>query len=155
MRAKPAAYFETVGEVTRHDADCGKACGYTNDGRRAFFRPLKTLLPAMKVPLSFRARAFARTFSISSLVTALAVTLAAQPAPAPAEVAKPGPFFEPDQPFFQTQVEVAPDNFVVRGVLLPLASGYAVLFDQELLRVAALWRVPEGKSPVTERTMAQ
>lgn len=67
----------------------------------------------------------------------------------------PGPFFEPGQPFFHTQVEVAPDHFVVRGVLLPLASGHAVLFDQELLRVAAIWSIPEGQTPVSARTMAQ
>ncbi|HWA25756.1 MAG TPA: DUF6797 domain-containing protein [Lacunisphaera sp.] len=67
----------------------------------------------------------------------------------------PGPFFEPGQPFYQTQADIAPDNFVVRGVLLPLPSGHAVVFDQELLRVAAIWVVPPGQPPVTERTMAQ
>ena len=66
-----------------------------------------------------------------------------------------GPFFDPAQPFFQTQAALYPDNFVVRGVLLPLASGHAVLFDQELLRVAAIWQVPVGQPPVSERTMAQ
>ena len=80
-----------------------------------------------------------------------------------------GPFFEPEQPFFGSQVEVfAPpkldkpvkgertgDNFVVRGILLPLPSGYCVLFDQELLRVAAIWRIPAGGTPVTPTTMAQ
>lgn len=74
-----------------------------------------------------------------------------------------GPFFERDQPFFHSQVEVfAPakgqktgENFVVRGILLPLASGHCVLFDQELLRVAAIWKTPSGGSPITHATMAQ
>jgi len=74
-----------------------------------------------------------------------------------------GPFFEPIQPFFHSQVEVfapAPGqktggNFVVRGILLPLPSGYCVLFDQELLRIAAIWRSPAGSPPITLATMAQ
>jgi mono/diheme cytochrome c family protein len=98
---------------------------------------------------------FARAFFMLVMVVAPVVTLVAQPATAPANFVKPGPFFEPGQPFFHTQVEVAPDNFVVRGVLLPVGATHAVVFDQELLRVAALWRVPEGEPPVTERTMAQ
>lgn len=73
------------------------------------------------------------------------------------------PFFEQAQPFFQSQVEVfAPekgrktgDNFVVRGILLPLPSGHCVLFDQELLRVAAIWTIPSGGMPITPATMAQ
>lgn len=73
----------------------------------------------------------------------------------PAESPPVGPFFEPAQPFYHTQAAVHPDNFVVRGVLLPLASGHAVLFDQELLRIAAIWTIPAGQPPVSERTMAQ
>lgn len=75
----------------------------------------------------------------------------------------PTTFFEPDQPFFQTQVQVAaaatlgePDpNFVVRGIVLPVEGSFAVVFDQELLRVAAVWSVPVGQPPVTPTTMAQ
>lgn len=73
----------------------------------------------------------------------------------PVRGAEVGPFFDPAQPFFQTQAAIHPENFVVRGVLLPLASGHAVLFDQELLRVAAIWNVPPGQPPVSEQTMAQ
>ncbi|MCX6954407.1 MAG: c-type cytochrome [Verrucomicrobia bacterium] len=73
-----------------------------------------------------------------------------------------GPFFEPTQPFFQSPVEVfAPakgqktgENFVVRGILLPLASGHCVLFDQELMRVAAIWKIPAGGPPVSLLTVA-
>jgi mono/diheme cytochrome c family protein len=80
-----------------------------------------------------------------------------------AEPAAAGPFFEREQPFFQSQVEVfAPakgvktgENFVVRGIVLPLASGQCVLFDQELLRVAAIWQMPAGGTPITPATMAQ
>ncbi|MEO6004570.1 MAG: DUF6797 domain-containing protein [Opitutus sp.] len=76
---------------------------------------------------------------------------------------EPGPFFEPDQPFFQTQVEIVPVaspqvqpvNFVVRGLVIPSAVGPAVAFDQELLRVAGLWVVPPDSTPVTPETMAQ
>ncbi len=78
-------------------------------------------------------------------------------------VAEAGPFFEKEQPFFQSQVEVVPaekgdgasGNFVVRGIVLPLASGHAVVFDQELLRVAAIWKVPAGQPPITLMGMAQ
>lgn len=74
-----------------------------------------------------------------------------------------GPFFEPEQPFFQSQVQlVAPPrgqeaggNFVVRGIVLPLASGYCVVFDQELMRLAGLWKTPAGQTPITPVTMAQ
>ena len=75
----------------------------------------------------------------------------------------PGPFFEPEQPFFQSQVEVEPvprglangGDLVVRGILLPLSSGHCVLFDQELLRMAGIWAVPAGQPPVTLMNMAQ
>ena len=91
---------------------------------------------------------FASVFSAGLLAALFASALGAQ------EV-EVGPFFEPAQPLFQTQAAVHPDNFVVRGILLPLASGHAVLFDQELLRVAAIWSVPPGEPPISERTMAQ
>ncbi len=76
---------------------------------------------------------------------------------------RPGPFFEPEQPFFHTQVEVeaageqptGSGNFVVRGILIPLGSGHCAVFDQELLRLAAVWRVPAGAPLVTLETMAQ
>ncbi|HRE83382.1 MAG TPA: hypothetical protein PLN52_20215 [Opitutaceae bacterium] len=84
---------------------------------------------------------------------------AASAAPAPAVK----PFFEPNFPFFQSQVEVAPrtsetipdGNFVVRGIIIPLASGQVLLFDQELLRVAAVWERAAEAPPITLRTMAQ
>src|SRR4051812_42798646 len=93
---------------------------------------------------------------LATLVTFL--TSAAHSAPP-----EPGPFFEPDQPFFDTQVEIAAGNevehldgnFVVRGVVLPLDRAHALVFDQELLRVAGLWNVPAGATPVTPETMAQ
>ena len=74
-----------------------------------------------------------------------------------------GTFFEPAQPFFQTQVQLTPPpkgelvggNFVVRGILLPLNSGHVLVFDQELLRVAGLWKMPAPNQPVTATTMAQ
>jgi hypothetical protein len=74
----------------------------------------------------------------------------------------PGPFFEPDHPFFQVQVEIEPatetprasGNFVVRGILLPLGAGHCAVFDQELLRLAGVWRVPPGLPLVTLDTMA-
>lgn len=76
---------------------------------------------------------------------------------------EPTQFFEADQPFFQSQVQIAaaaaagqPDpNFVVRGILIPLSTGHVVAFDQELLRVAGIWQMPAGETPVTLTTMAQ
>lgn len=86
------------------------------------------------------------------------------PALIPAAV-EPGPFFEPEQPFFQTQLQLAPagdakiasagEDIIVRGVVVPLSSGHAFVFDQELLRVAALWVVPAKETPITPETMAQ
>jgi cytochrome c2 len=74
-----------------------------------------------------------------------------------------GRFFETRQPFFQTQVDVAAptsgpaheENFVVRGIVIPLAPDHALVFDQELLRLAGLWRTPLDHPPVTLQTMAQ
>jgi hypothetical protein len=84
--------------------------------------------------------------------------LLAAPAPAP-EV---GRFFESEQPFFQSQLELVPPpageliggNFVVRGILVPLEAGGCLIFDQELLRVAAIWKTAPGQPPVTLTTMA-
>ncbi len=73
----------------------------------------------------------------------------------------PGPFFEPDFPVFQTKIDLTTkngplaENFVVRGLLLPLADNMTVAFDQDLLRVAGVWKTPAGKTPVTLMTMAQ
>jgi glucose/arabinose dehydrogenase len=74
-----------------------------------------------------------------------------------------GTFFETDQPFFQAQVQLAAPpkgelvggNFVVRGILLPLKSGYCLVFDQELMRVAGVWKMSAPDAPVTPMTMAQ
>ena len=138
-------------------------------GARDFDRiratPPSVVRPARNVDSPFIMIIRFRCFLLLGLVGLTAQAgLAAEPA-GPAV----GPFFEPEQPFFGSQVEVfAPpkldkpvkgertgDNFVVRGILLPLPSGYCVLFDQELLRVAAIWRIPAGGTPVTPTTMAQ
>lgn len=84
-------------------------------------------------------------------------------APFALAAAEPGPFFEAEQPFFQTQLQVEPAptadpagaNMVVRGILIPVEPGLALVFDQELLRLAGVWHVPEGDAPVTLKTMAQ
>jgi hypothetical protein len=73
------------------------------------------------------------------------------------------PFFENDFPFVQTAVDLTPPggtnspprDVVVRGVLLALPAGFCVLFDQELLRVAAVWRNPSNKPPVKLASMSQ
>lgn len=88
----------------------------------------------------------------------------APPAPAspPKQLGeKPGPFFEPDFPFVHTKIDLTTkegplaENFVVRGLVLPLHANVTLAFDQDLLRVAGAWSVPEGKPPVTLMTMAQ
>ena len=74
-----------------------------------------------------------------------------------------GPFFEAEQPFFQSQVQLTPPpkgelvggNFVVRGIVLPLPSGHCLVFDQELMRLAGLWKMSAADAPVTPMTMAQ
>ncbi|WP_050030423.1 DUF6797 domain-containing protein [Verrucomicrobium sp. BvORR034] len=74
---------------------------------------------------------------------------------------KPGPFFEPDFPFYQTQVDLTvpggplAENFAVRGLVLPLAHGMAVAFDQDLLRIAGIWSTSTDKPLVTPMNMAQ
>jgi cytochrome c2 len=72
----------------------------------------------------------------------------------------PGPFFEPHFPFYQSTVELpatatGKEQIVVRGILLPMPNGLCVLFDQELLRVAALWKTEPGAPWITLRNMAQ
>ena len=99
----------------------------------------------------------------SRLLLWVALALAPHGFSLAAAVAEAGPFFEKEQPFFQSQLEVVPEgkgaesngNFVVRGIVLPLASGHAVVFDQELLRIAAVWKVPAGQPPITLMGMAQ
>src|SRR4051812_5120505 len=93
-------------------------------------------------------------------VVTLAIFSIASPAVAAPEF---GTFFEPEQPFFQSQVQLTPapkgelvgGNFVIRGIVLPLKSGHAIVFDQELMRVAGLWKMPAPDQPVTPMTMAQ
>lgn len=75
----------------------------------------------------------------------------------------PAPFVESDFPFFQSQVELVPSpegepfggNFVVRGIVLPLSTGATVLFDQELMRVGAIWWTPPDAPPIKLMGMAQ
>lgn len=74
---------------------------------------------------------------------------------------KPGPFFEPGFPFYQTKVDLTvpggplAQNFAVRGLVLPLAEGIVVAFDQDLLRIAGLWTTPQNQPLVTQMNMAQ
>lgn len=99
-------------------------------------------------------------FQSRTLAFCTAALLSFAICPAAPEV---GPFFEPDQPFFQTQVQISTENaaahdtgnFVVRGIVVPFTSGQALVFDQELLRVAGFWSIPAGEPPVTPETMAQ
>jgi hypothetical protein len=84
------------------------------------------------------------------------LALAAETPPPPA----PGPFFEPEFPFYHSAADLpatsdAPEQIVVRGIVLPLSNGACVLFDQELLRVAAVWRTEPGTPWISLRNMAQ
>lgn len=97
----------------------------------------------------------ARTACVRPWLTAALLAASALVTRAAEDPTTPGPFFETSQPFYQTQVELPGDHFVVRGILLPLSSGHVVLFDQELLRVAAIWQAPAGQPPISLRTMAQ
>ena len=72
-------------------------------------------------------------------------------------------FLEANFPFLQTAVDLSPSDLpksaarsiVVRGILLTPPGGFCVLFDQELLRVAAIWRTPEGGAPLKLASMSQ
>lgn len=105
-------------------------------------------------------RTFWRPLLISSTGALIGISCASGFGAIPEEV---GPFFERDFPFVQTAVDLSPDTLakvdkrqiVVRGILLPQADGSTVLFDQELLRLAAWWQPPEGQPPVTLLSMAQ
>jgi mono/diheme cytochrome c family protein len=96
-----------------------------------------------------------------SLILLVAVSLC-DPRLRAAEPPAPGPFFEAEQPVFGAQVQLTPPpqgettggNFVVRGLVIPLGREHALVFDQELLRVAGLWKVPAGQPPITLTTMA-
>ncbi len=74
-----------------------------------------------------------------------------------------GSFFEPEQPFFHSQLEVTPPpegkdaggNFVVRGIVIPVGPRHGLVFDQELMRVAAIWEIPNGEPLTTLITMPQ
>jgi hypothetical protein len=83
---------------------------------------------------------------------------------ASAEPVEPVNFFvEANFPFLQTAVDLSPSDLpksaarsiVVRGILLTPPGGFCVLFDQELLRVAAIWRTPEGGAPLKLASMSQ
>ncbi len=95
-----------------------------------------------------------------ALLSVCGGVLSAQPA---SNAPTPGPFFEPEQPFFQSQVQVTPPpagrtsggNFVIRGLVLRIGPRHAAVFDQELLRLAALWEVPAGEPLTTLQTMPQ
>ncbi|WP_038158557.1 DUF6797 domain-containing protein [Verrucomicrobium sp. BvORR106] len=96
--------------------------------------------------------------------TRLLVTLllAAAPVMRAAELKpKPDPFFEPGFPFYQTKVDLTvpggplAQNFAVRGLVLPLAEGIVVAFDQDLLRIAGIWTAPQNQPLVTQMNMAQ
>ncbi len=97
---------------------------------------------------------------VISLISLLSFCKIALPAIAASEF---GTFFEAEQPFFQSQVQLTPPpkgelvggNFVIRGIVLPLQSGHVLVFDQELMRVAGLWRMSAPDQPVTPMTMAQ
>ena len=74
-----------------------------------------------------------------------------------------GAFLEAGFPFVQTAVDLsapglpksASRSIVVRGILLTPPGGFCVLFDQELLRVAAIWRTPEGGALLKLASMSQ
>jgi glucose/arabinose dehydrogenase len=72
-----------------------------------------------------------------------------------------GSFFEPGFPFYQTKIDLTatpespPDNFVVRGLVIPLGPDHVLAFDQDLLRVAGVWRKAPGEPLVTLMNMAQ
>ncbi len=74
---------------------------------------------------------------------------------------KIGPFFEPGFPFYQTQIDITAmpdspsDNFVVRGLVIPLGPDHVLAFDQDLLRVAGVWQKAPGEPLVTLMNMAQ
>lgn len=103
---------------------------------------------------------FPSRFPVSALSTLVLLSALARPLAAAPEF---GTFFEPSQPFFQSQVQLTPPpkgeliggNFVIRGIVLPLQSGHAIVFDQELMRVAGLWKMSAPDQPITPMTMPQ
>ena len=103
----------------------------------------------------------ASAISVYAVAALVFRSLASLEASDPAE--KVGPFFESRFPFVQTAVELPPvagtrsenKQIVVRGVLLTGPGKFCVLFDQELLRVAAIWPTVAGKPPVQLASMSQ
>jgi glucose/arabinose dehydrogenase/cytochrome c2 len=95
---------------------------------------------------------------MNKLLLAILCTLARAASGAEEKI---GSFFEPGFPFYQTQIDITampespPDNFVVRGVVIPLGPDHVLAFDQDLLRVAGVWRRAPGEPLVTLMNMAQ
>ncbi len=69
---------------------------------------------------------------------------------------EPRGFVEDEQNFLRSAliVEEKSLNLVRRGALFPLGHGLWTCFDPDLLRYAAIWKVPEGESPLTLDSMA-
>jgi cytochrome c2 len=65
------------------------------------------------------------------------------------------PFFDPTMPVYATPVQASASDIIARGLLLRVATGQWVVFDQELLR-PALWLDSTANSdPLSLETMAQ
>jgi hypothetical protein len=67
------------------------------------------------------------------------------------------PFAEPGAWGYCSNVDLrgqAIPQVVVRGIVLRLAGGWCVCFDQDLLRVAAIWQGEDANRPLTEEGIA-
>lgn len=79
------------------------------------------------------------------------------------ELVEPNPnFFEAGQNYYRTALDIglfAGDNKVdeiPRAIIIRLSDQIWAAFDPDLLRLAAIWKTPEGAtSPITLETMAQ
>jgi len=68
-----------------------------------------------------------------------------------------GQFLEPETPFLRSALLIKNGGVidpVRRGVLIPIGQQHWACFDPDLLRWAAIWGVPNGKTPLTYDSMA-
>jgi len=122
-----------------------------NFPRFQFFQPSR---------LRWLQRSGAFSFFLGTIFALATLTRAAEQSTDGTGADSLGPFFEPHFPFYQSAVELpatasGKEQIVVRGILLPMPNGLCVLFDQELLRVAAIWKTEPGAPWITLRNMAQ
>lgn len=70
-------------------------------------------------------------------------------------VSATAPFFDPSVPLHGSAVNAGKSGIIARGLLIRLAEGEWLIYDQDLLRPALWFSSPAGKPPLTMSMMSQ